>query len=138
MRRGPVSRSTEDLLIVTIVGALLFAVFATLGVFGHLAQWLHDQELVDDLLGLGLVCLGGFAYFAWRRWRELQAARSELRIISGVIPICAWCRKARDEAGAWMPLEDYVRRESDADLSPDLCPGCTERLPTPGARRGFF
>jgi hypothetical protein len=111
---------------------------ASLEVFGHLAAWLHGQELIDDLVSFALVAVAGFAIFSWRRWRELQAAQRELRILSGVIPICAWCRRARTETGGWMPLEDYVRRESEADLSPDLCPDCERRMPAPGARRGFF
>jgi hypothetical protein len=59
-------------------------------------------------------------------------------MLSGVVHICAWCRKVRNEAGLWIPLEDYVRQESEADLSPDLCPDCARRMPAPGARRGFF
>ncbi len=138
MRPPPTSRAIEDLLLVTIVGALLFVILTTTTAFGHLAQWLHVQEAVDDLVSLALVVVGGFAIFSWRRWRELQAAQRELRILSGVIRVCAWCRKARDEAGCWMPLEDYVRRESEADLSPDLCPDCARRMPAAGTRRGFF
>jgi hypothetical protein len=138
MPRPHGSRATEDLLLLAIVGTVLFFVLTTLEVFGHLAQWLHAQELVDDLVSFVLVAMGGFAIFSWRRWRELQAAQQEIRILSGVIHICAWCRKARNEAGTWISLEDYVRRESEADLSPDLCPDCERRLPAPGARRGFF
>jgi hypothetical protein len=138
MRRAPVSRATEDLLLLTIVGSLLFLLLTTASVFGRLAQWLHAQEAVDDLVSLALVIIGGFAIFSWRRWRELQAAQRDLRILSGVIRVCAWCRKARDERGCWMPLEDYVRRKSEADLSPDLCPDCAQRIPPAGSRRGFF
>lgn len=138
MRPPPASRAFEDFLLLAVVGTLLFFLLTTVDAFGHLAQWLHAQELVDDLTTLVLIVVAGVAIFAWRRWRELRAAQRELRILSGVIPICAWCRKARHETGNWMPLEEYVRRESEADLSPDLCPDCERRLPAPGARRGFF
>jgi hypothetical protein len=138
MRHPQESHATEDALLLAVVGMLLFFVMASLEVFGHLAAWLHGQELIDDLVSFALVAVAGFAIFSWRRWRELQAAQRELRILSGVIPICAWCRRARTETGGWMPLEDYVRRESEADLSPDLCPDCERRIPAPGARRGFF
>jgi hypothetical protein len=138
MRPPPESRAAEDVLLLGVVGTLLFVVLTSLRVFERLAFWLHAQELVDDLLSFVLVVVGGVAVFSWRRWRELKAAQRELRILSGVIPICAWCRKARTEAGGWMPLEEFVRRESEADLSPDLCPDCERRLPAPGARRGFF
>jgi cation transport ATPase len=113
MRHPPVSRAPRDLLLLTITGALVFVVLTTLEVFAHLATWLHAQQLVDDLVSLVLVVVGG-AIFSWRRWRELQAARGEIRMLSGVIRICAWCRKARHPAGSWISLEDYVRGESDA------------------------
>jgi hypothetical protein len=138
MRHRPVSRAPQDLLLLTLAGTLVFVVLTVLEVFGHLATWLHTQELVDDLLSLVLLVVCGFAIFSWRRWRELQAAQREIRMLSGVIRICAWCRKARNPAGTWISLEDYVRGESDADLSPDLCPECERRMPAPGARRGFF
>ena len=138
MRPPATSRAVEDLVLLAVAGTLLFFLLTTLDVFGHLAQWLHAQALVDDLAIFVLIVVSGVAIFAWRRWQELRAAQRELRILSGVIRVCAWCRKARHETGRWIPLEDYVRQESEADLSPDLCPDCERRLPAPGARRGFF
>lgn len=138
MRLPPTSRAVEDLVLLAVAGTLLFFLLTTLDVFGQIAQWLHAQQLVDDLTSFVLIVVSGVAIFAWRRWRELRAAQRELRILSGVIRVCAWCRRARHETGRWIPLEDYVRQESEADLSPDLCPDCERRLPAPGARRGFF
>jgi hypothetical protein len=138
MRHPMVSRAPYDLLVLSIAGALVFVVVTSLEVFTHVALWLHAQELVDDLVSLVVIVVCGFAIFSWRRWRELQAAQRELRILSGVIHICAWCRKARNASGTWVPLEDYVRQESDADLSPDLCPDCERGLPAPGSRSSFF
>lgn len=138
MRPPPTSRAIEDLVLLAVAGTLLFFLLTTLDVFGHLAQWLRAQELVDELASFVLVVVSGVAIFAWRRWRELRAAQRELRVLSGVIRVCAWCRKARHETGRWISLEDYVRQESEADLSPDLCPDCERRLPASGARRGFF
>jgi hypothetical protein len=137
MRHRPVSQAPRDLVVLTVLGALLYVLLTSFEVFERLALWLHTQELVDDLISLTLVGLGAFAVFAWRRWREVEAAQRELRILSGVIRICAWCRRARNAHGGWVPLEEYVQRESDADLSPDLCPDCARR-PAPDRRRGFF
>jgi uncharacterized membrane protein SirB2 len=135
MRHPAVSRAPMDLLLLTIGGTLVFLVLATLEVFTHLAQWLHAQELVDDLVSLVVVVVCGVAVFSWRRWRELQAAQQQIRLLAGVIQICAWCHKARSADGPWVSLEDYVRRESDAGLSPDLCPDCTRGRPATRARR---
>jgi hypothetical protein len=138
MGHRPLSRAPQDLLLLTVTGTLVFVLLTSLEVFNHLAQWLHTQELVDDLVSLVLVVVAGFAAFSWRRWRELQAAQREIQFLSGVIRICAWCRKARNGAGTWVPLEDYVRGAADADLSPDLCPDCSRDLPARGGRRSFF
>ena len=138
MRAPRASRAIEDILLLAIAGALLFLILTGLSAFSHLAEWLHARALIDDLVSLVLIVILSFAVFAWRRWREAEAARRELRILSGERRHSGWCRKARDESGRWIPLEDYVRRESEADLSPDLCPDCAHRLPAPGARRSFF
>jgi hypothetical protein len=137
MRQRPVSQAPRDLMVLTVVGALLYVLLTSFEVFGRLAHWLHTQELVDDLASLTLVAVSAFAVFSWRRWREIEAAQREIRILSGVIRVCAWCRRARNATGGWVSLEEYVQRESDADISPDLCPDCAHR-PSPGGRRGFF
>ena len=131
------SRARDDVIILTVVGAIVFVLSAALDVFGHLALWLHDQQLVDDLVSFVLIVVIAFGVFTWRRLSELREARETIRMLSGVIHVCAWCRRARGHDEAWIPLEDYVRRESAADGSPDLCPDC-ERRTAPGKRRGFF
>ena len=59
--------------------------------------------------------------------RELQQALSEVKTLKGLIPICAGCRRIRDDSGAWNPLEAFVRNTFDADFSHGLCPECAKR-----------
>lgn len=56
--------------------------------------------------------------------RKLEQALAEVRTLKGLIPICAKCRRIRDDSGAWSPLEAFVRRNFDADFSHGLCPEC--------------
>jgi len=135
---GARTEAADDLIIIAVCSVALFFVLTMLDVFGYLAAWLHSRQLVDDVVCALLVVSAGIAVFAWRRWKEVEAARRQLRILSGVIRLCVWCRKARNAEGTWIPLEDYVERQSEADVSPDLCPDCSRRIPGAGARRTFF
>jgi hypothetical protein len=55
---------------------------------------------------------------------ELTAALAEVKRLSGLLPICAWCKKIRDEAGNWYALETYVAMNSAVDFSHGICPDC--------------
>jgi PAS domain S-box-containing protein len=59
---------------------------------------------------------------------ELQRALSEVRTLTGIIPICAGCKKVRDDAGYWQAVELYVGEHTGADFSHSLCPDCMTRL----------
>ena len=60
--------------------------------------------------------------------RELQAALAEVKTLHGILPICASCKRIRDDRGAWQPIESYVRDRSDAEFSHGICPDCAQRL----------
>ncbi|HYM77417.1 MAG TPA: PAS domain S-box protein [Candidatus Dormibacteraeota bacterium] len=67
---------------------------------------------------------------AEREWliRELQEAAAKVKNLSGLLPICASCKKIRDEAGKWHHLEVYIRDHTEADFSHGICPDCRRRL----------
>lgn len=55
---------------------------------------------------------------------ELRSAGAEIKTLRGIIPICASCKKIRDDEGYWRQVEDYVSEHSEADFSHGLCPDC--------------
>ena len=59
---------------------------------------------------------------------ELQNALNEVNTLSGLLPICASCKKIRDDKGYWSNLEQYISRHSGAEFSHGICPDCAERL----------
>ena len=63
-----------------------------------------------------------------RREQELQVrvddAVSKLKILKGLLPICATCKKVRDDKGYWSQIESYLRTHSEADFSHGICPDC--------------
>lgn len=53
-----------------------------------------------------------------------RAHERELSELKGLIPLCAWCRKVRDDQGFWTQVEVYVASHSRADFSHSICPDC--------------
>ncbi len=59
---------------------------------------------------------------------ELQAALADVKILRGLLPICASCKKIRNDQGYWQHLEGYISEHSEAEFSHGLCPDCLQRL----------
>ena len=59
---------------------------------------------------------------------ELQTALGDIKTLRGLLPICASCKKIRDDEGSWKGLERYIMDHSDAQFSHDICPDCMRRL----------
>jgi PAS domain S-box-containing protein len=57
---------------------------------------------------------------------ELQAALAQVQTLRGLVPICAGCKKIRDDAGYWTQVEQYVQAHTLATFSHGLCPDCTK------------
>lgn len=59
---------------------------------------------------------------------ELQEALAKVKLLSGFIPICASCKKIRDDKGYWQQIESYIRDHSNAEFSHSICPECSHKL----------
>lgn len=59
---------------------------------------------------------------------ELQKALNEIKTLHGILPICASCKKIRDDKGAWQHLEAYISQHTDAEFSHGLCSDCAKKL----------
>jgi len=60
--------------------------------------------------------------------RELQSALSKVKQLSGLLPICAACKKIRNDQGYWQQIEAYIHEHSDAEFSHSICPECFRQL----------
>jgi PAS domain S-box-containing protein len=58
---------------------------------------------------------------------ELEQALSEVKKLSGFLPICMYCKKIRDDKDYWHEVEKYVSNHSEAQFSHGLCPDCTKK-----------
>ena len=59
---------------------------------------------------------------------ELKAAMAEVKTLSGLLPICAQCKKIRDDRGYWNQIESFIGARSNAKFSHGICPGCMDHL----------
>ena len=59
---------------------------------------------------------------------KLQEAFDNIKTLKGLLPICANCKKIRDDKGYWNQIEAYIRDHSDAEFSHSICPLCAEKL----------
>jgi hypothetical protein len=75
----------------------------------------------------------------WLRVRQLRArareldlrvkdAVRELKVLSGLLPICAWCKKIRDDGGYWSKIEAYLSERTDAQFTHGICPECDAKM----------
>lgn len=59
---------------------------------------------------------------------ELQEALAKVKMLSGFLPICASCKKIRDDQGYWQQIEAYIRDHSEAEFSHSICPECARKF----------
>ena len=59
---------------------------------------------------------------------DLQEALSQVKILSGLLPICAKCKAIRNDQGSWQQIESYIKERSEAEFSHCICPVCLKEL----------
>jgi len=59
---------------------------------------------------------------------QLQEALAKVKTLSGFLPICASCKKIRDDKGYWNQIESYIRDHSEAEFTHSLCPECANKI----------
>jgi hypothetical protein len=65
---------------------------------------------------------------------ELKDALAEVKALRGILPLCSYCKRIRDDEGYWQQVDVYIRRHSQAEISHSICPECLERY-FPGTRK---
>ena len=58
----------------------------------------------------------------------LRDALGKVRTLSGLLPVCASCKRIRNEGGDWEVMESYLGRKSEAEFSHGICPACAKQL----------
>lgn len=135
------SRTTWILICLSILG---MAVRRSITLYRELTGMpAHPLDLPFEIIGLvtSLFMLAGIFFIATlfesiRRKdeermlmiRDLQEAVANVRTLSGLLPICASCKKIRDDKGYWNRIEEYIRSRTEAEFSHSICPECRKKL----------
>ena len=106
------------------LGALGFSAAGILVISLRRRQRAH--EALADLNGRNQMLIG-----------DLQAALAEVRALQGLIPICAHCKKIRDDKGYWNQMESYIQSRSGATFSHGICPECARGVLAEASRESL-
>ena len=77
---------------------------------------------------------GYFPILGWKSWKvglditELKHTIARVHTLNGLLPICANCKKIRDDKGYWNLLEAYIQEHSEAEFTHGICPECIKKL----------
>jgi AmiR/NasT family two-component response regulator len=96
------------------------------GVGAYLVKPPHTRE-VGRAIAIAMARFGDLMELR-RLNAELQDALAQVKILSGLLPICASCKKIRDDEGYWHQVEVYIRDHSEARFSHGICPDCARAL----------
>jgi hypothetical protein len=123
--RATVSKRIVWYEILSLVGILIFIwcdeVFdIPHRLFGAPASPLNWKESLFESICIGIfgAVLIGVTHRLFKR----------LKYLEGILPVCASCKKIRDEAGNWQHIESYIRERSAAEFSHGICPECAAKL----------
>ena len=96
------------------------------GADDYLVKPFHQGELLARVsVGLRVLALQeGLA----RRVEELELALSKVKRLSGLLPICSYCKSIRSDDNYWHQVDRYLAEQSDAQFSHGICPACFEQL----------
>jgi hypothetical protein len=106
------------------------------------APWFHPLAWITYVLAVGSAIWASFNLrLRWikaqnraleetvqARVSELLASQAEVKTLRGLVPICAYCKKIRDDKGYWEQMEQYVSQHSEARFSHGICPECRDKL----------
>jgi PAS domain S-box-containing protein len=102
----------------------------------ELPIWL-SASIVKDSRGEPIAMVGIVRDMTARKsaeeWKEnlihkLNDAFAKIKTLRGLLPICAWCKKIRDDRGYWQKVETYIKEHSDASFTHCICPECLKQV----------
>lgn len=74
-----------------------------------------------------ILVLGGMAFLVSRTAMQTRALAKRVNVLEGILPICSFCKKIRDQNNTWQPLEQFITDRSNAQFTHGFCPECGQR-----------
>jgi hypothetical protein len=130
------SRATLiELLITLVLSIVVYGFSAHYDVLEYIVYYSDKYEILelDEIVPVMFFLVFALSISLERRWRDLVVqnkllieAQSEVKQLRGIIPICAYCHKIRNDKEMWEGLERYIHQHSEAKFSHSICPECYE------------
>ena len=93
--------------------------------FNDHRQGMFTKSLIEYLEMISVNI--GLAVRNSRIYTKLKEALDEIKTLQGILPICAYCKKIRNDGGYWKQVEEYISDHTDAKFSHGICPACFEK-----------
>jgi hypothetical protein len=144
-------RAYRDALIIVVAAVVCYFIFMRVDLVNYIISWMHRMQPweLDAFATLLLMLLAGSFVFIIRRRtdlleeigqrtkleeeqahliNQLEEAIANIRTLSGLVPICGWCKKIRDDQGYWIQVEAYLQSHTNAKFTHGICPDCAANV----------
>jgi hypothetical protein len=71
-----------------------------------------------------IAVISGYVFLLNRVAKQTQSLQHEVQVLKGILPVCGFCKKIRDENGRWQPMEWYISQRTEAEFTHTFCPEC--------------
>jgi hypothetical protein len=108
---------------------LVFAVGMPLVHLSFTQFWETPFKLMEATVNscIRIVVFVVFAYLINKVGIQKRELEKEIQTLKGILPICSFCKKIRNQDGSWEPLESYITHRSEAEFSHGVCPVCAKK-----------
>lgn len=83
--------------------------------------WSYSVSLLNCLIRVAVLC--GFAWLV----AQTVLQRRRIAVLERLLPVCAWCKKVRDEHNNWKPLDHYLFERAEVSVTHGMCPECQQQ-----------
>ncbi len=111
---------------------LLMRVFLTISHYGHINDFMSGSiiqgvSIITGIIGLIFIATGLIIINAQRLEKNLITAQKEIKTLRGILPICSYCKKIRNDKGIWNQIETYILEHSKVVFSHGICKDCAKK-----------
>jgi ABC-type nickel/cobalt efflux system permease component RcnA len=125
------------LALISIISFLLFSKFDILEKVVEFSKRYEHYE-IDEIISTSLVLVFALLWITIKnnkkvlrlntelekKSKKLEDAIAEIKQLNGILPLCSYCKRIRDDSGSWEQVDTYLQKHSEADISHSLCPDC--------------
>jgi hypothetical protein len=115
-----------------LVIRILMAAFSSLAGLPELVSAFQYLDYIDIILFDGTMLFALLIALLNQRNDEIKTTNAEMQVLSGLLPVCAWCKKVRDDEGYWQEVTDYIAKKSHLRITHGMCQNCAEKMKEEG------